>query len=429
MGRSGQDRRAGRRRRDDGTARESTSGVETAREDPLAALHSAGGNQAVGSALGDERVDRATDDGESESVSEESETAIAGQPKLEVSEPDDRCEREAERVAATAVRRSPAEGRNDARVRIQRQLTTAKSGAAEGEAVGGDAAAKVDAATRGGRPLSASTRSFFEPRLGRDLGDVRVHTGSTADAAARSLDAVAFTRGTNIVFRQGRFDPESRAGKRLIAHELTHVLQHDASPESTGAEASRVVQRQPGPDAQQAGGAPKPAVDAKIDGDMPVLEQPDPSTCWAATAAMMVMYRDQARSTISEAIGRIDERWQTRFDNGHGLLSTEMSWFMADAGLVHEPQGLNFTVEAIADLIETHGPLWMNADVDLSKDKSIHARIIVGIEGDGTPSGTEVRFVDPSDGKVYTRTFDRFTAELEEEHDAHAEGIQIVHWP
>lgn len=77
----------------------------------------------------------------------------------------------------------------------------------------------------GGRPLDRETRSFFEPRLGYDLSSVRIHTGGTADESAREIDARAYTLGSNIVFSSGEYDPGNAGGKRLLAHELAHVVQ------------------------------------------------------------------------------------------------------------------------------------------------------------------------------------------------------------
>jgi hypothetical protein len=90
----------------------------------------------------------------------------------------------------------------------------------------------------GGRPLPAAVRARFEPSLGRDLGDVRVHTGTAAARAADALHARAFTTGHDVVFAAGEYAPETPAGQRLIAHELAHVAQQAAG----GAPA---VQRQP----------------------------------------------------------------------------------------------------------------------------------------------------------------------------------------
>jgi hypothetical protein len=65
----------------------------------------------------------------------------------------------------------------------------------------------------------------MEPQFGYDFSRVRVHSGSTAERSARDLNAHAFTVGNEIVFGPGRFAPETREGKSLLAHELTHVIQ------------------------------------------------------------------------------------------------------------------------------------------------------------------------------------------------------------
>ncbi|MBN8441878.1 MAG: DUF4157 domain-containing protein [Thauera sp.] len=72
-------------------------------------------------------------------------------------------------------------------------------------------------------PLDPVTRGFFEPRFGRDLGPVRVHTGSQDAGLARSMSASAFTVGDDIVFGEGRYEPSTKAGRHLLAHELAHV--------------------------------------------------------------------------------------------------------------------------------------------------------------------------------------------------------------
>lgn len=74
------------------------------------------------------------------------------------------------------------------------------------------------------RSLSKSEQGFFEPRLGHDLSGVRVHTGSNAVKAAQSINAKAFTLGQNIVFGQGEHN-NSKDGQHLMAHELAHTLQ------------------------------------------------------------------------------------------------------------------------------------------------------------------------------------------------------------
>jgi hypothetical protein len=76
-----------------------------------------------------------------------------------------------------------------------------------------------------GEPLDVALRAEMEQRLGHDFGDVRVHADARAAAAARMLDADAFTSGADIVFGAGRYRPGAEDGRRLIAHELVHTLQ------------------------------------------------------------------------------------------------------------------------------------------------------------------------------------------------------------
>jgi len=90
----------------------------------------------------------------------------------------------------------------------------------------------------GGQPLTESTRSYFEPRFGTDFSHVRVHTDSKAAETAKSMNAKAFTVGKDLVFGSEQFLPKTVTGKRLLAHELTHVLQQRSYtfPASTGME-------------------------------------------------------------------------------------------------------------------------------------------------------------------------------------------------
>jgi hypothetical protein len=87
-----------------------------------------------------------------------------------------------------------------------------------------------------GNPLDRETRSFMESRFGRDFSNVRVHTDSTAADASEAVQAQAFTTGRDIYFSRGRFQPQTKSGQQLLAHELTHVVQ-----QQTGAVASAMA--------------------------------------------------------------------------------------------------------------------------------------------------------------------------------------------
>ena len=84
-----------------------------------------------------------------------------------------------------------------------------------------------------GRPLDAGARRFMEGRFRHDFGRVRVHTDSRAAESARAVGAHAYTVGRHVVFGAGRYAPDTVPGRRLLAHELTHVLQQGASSESS----------------------------------------------------------------------------------------------------------------------------------------------------------------------------------------------------
>lgn len=81
-----------------------------------------------------------------------------------------------------------------------------------------------------GSPIPASTRGFMERRFGYDFSQVRVHDDPVAAGSARAVNATAYTLGCDIVMAAGRYEPDTGEGRRLLAHELAHVVQHQSSP-------------------------------------------------------------------------------------------------------------------------------------------------------------------------------------------------------
>jgi len=76
-----------------------------------------------------------------------------------------------------------------------------------------------------GQPLDAQTRAYFEPRFGHDFSKVRIHNDARADKSARAVNALAYTVGRDIAFLDGEYSPRTRGGARVLAHELSHVVQ------------------------------------------------------------------------------------------------------------------------------------------------------------------------------------------------------------
>ncbi|MEV0292370.1 DUF4157 domain-containing protein [Nocardia sp. NPDC050710] len=81
-----------------------------------------------------------------------------------------------------------------------------------------------------GAALDPEVRTDMESRFGQDFGDVRVHTDDRAHQSAKSVNAHAYTVGSNIVFQRDKYDPGSDAGRHTLAHELTHVVQQRNGP-------------------------------------------------------------------------------------------------------------------------------------------------------------------------------------------------------
>jgi len=88
----------------------------------------------------------------------------------------------------------------------------------------------LDVVGSGGSPLDTHVRTDMESRLGHDFGDVRVHTDDAAHRSAASVQAHAYTVGSDVVFQRGQYDPGSTAGRTMLAHELTHVVQQRSGP-------------------------------------------------------------------------------------------------------------------------------------------------------------------------------------------------------
>jgi hypothetical protein len=119
---------------------------------------------------------------------------------------------------------------DDEHVRLKPQNNQAKPFApAKGAGNGGDAVSnKIETTRGGGNPMTDGTKSFMENRIGSDFSNVKIHTGDYAAQMSTELNAQAFTVGNDIYFNSGKYAPGTNDGKRLLAHELTHVAQQSS---------------------------------------------------------------------------------------------------------------------------------------------------------------------------------------------------------
>lgn len=146
------------------------------------------------------------------------------QRKLSIGSTNDPMELEADRVADQVMAYQPAHSfSNISTPKIQRRAEHSSEKA-------GEVPASVEQVlASSGSPLPTAVRKDMEQRFGQDFSQVRMHTGSAAEQSATDVNANAYTVGNNIVFNRGKFSPENQDGKRLLAHELTHVVQQSQS--------------------------------------------------------------------------------------------------------------------------------------------------------------------------------------------------------
>ena len=157
------------------------------------------------------------------------------QRKLTIGASNDPLEREADRIAEQVLATSANSVDSAATPRIQRYTGQPLE---QSEKIPDS----VDRVLGGsGRPLDTTVRKDMESRFNQDFSQVRVHLDGVAEQSARDVNAHAYTAGRNIVFGAGQFEPGTHEGRRLLAHELTHVVQQSGN-ESTK------IQRQPDKD-------------------------------------------------------------------------------------------------------------------------------------------------------------------------------------
>ncbi len=288
------------------------------------------------------------------------------QAKLEVGQPDDVYEREADRVAEQVMRRAETPEQSagsDKPSAISRQLPTISrtpTGAA-GIEVSPDVETQIQGLRGGGRPLSESERAFFEPHFGQDFSRVRIHADGRAAGAARAVHARAFTVGQDVVFGSGHGKPETVSGVRLLAHELAHVLQQNQhqtsfqlqrSPETFGEGVSFEVIQQCPPAVRVLGSFPDNDIAAELYGDGSHLLAWSPSESGAIDVDMYAL-REDWRPYFADSTCATEEAGGPSPSGSPATalvaMKDVMAFFHAGGGaVVHDLQGGEFRITAVS---------------------------------------------------------------------------------
>lgn len=160
------------------------------------------------------------------------------QAKLKIGQIGDRYEQEADRVAHQVVQQIHSQSASDSEFQVGRV-----SGILQRQADGGksELEGSIDQVRGGGQPLEDRLRDSMERSFRTDFSQVRVHTDAQSDRLNRSIQAKAFTTGQDIFFSRDHYDPKSRSGQELIAHELTHVVQQNGVSRLNSQDASNAL--------------------------------------------------------------------------------------------------------------------------------------------------------------------------------------------
>ena len=139
-------------------------------------------------------------------------------------------EEEKEKVMRAADENEEEKIQRRAKKELEEEEKVQRKNSGPGTSPGNNVARYIHSLNGKGRTLPTHTQYFFAARMGYDFSNVRVHTDSEATRSAQEVHAHAYTVGSNIVFNEGQCDTESNEGKKLMAHELTHVMQQNGSP-------------------------------------------------------------------------------------------------------------------------------------------------------------------------------------------------------
>jgi hypothetical protein len=161
-----------------------------------------------------------------------------------------------------------------------------------------------------------------------------------------------------------------------------------------------------------------PAINYRIQG-IPPLKQPSPLSCWAVALTMLESHRRQQSLPVETVLLLGGQAYVDLYRADTGLKVDDVGKFRTDFGLKDVSFGA-LSAQAIETALKAHGPLWVIADEDITPDFSIHARVVTGITGDGTPSGTNIIFNEPATGSEADETVRTFSEKL----DQLSNGIQ-----
>jgi len=146
---------------------------------------------------------------------------------------------------------------------------------------------------------------------------------------------------------------------------------------------------------------------------IPPLKQEKPETCWAVALTMLFSHSRQQSLPVETVLLQGGEKYVNLFRAGAPLPLQDVPAFHSDFGLKDVSFGA-LSAAAIEAALKQHGPLWVISDQDSGPGFSIHARVVTGVVGDGSPTGTKVFFNDPATGAALDESLKDFANKIEQ---------------
>ena len=333
-------------------------------------------------------------------------TPLAIQAKLEIGDPQDSQEHQADNVARQVVRsigqtQRPRQSLQRQvvnfwnRPRVQRDGSGIVSGAASPAFE-----SKLQRARGGGQPLPPNFRSQVEPVMGADFSGVRVHTDTQSNHLNQTIQAKAFTTGQDVFFKRGAYNPGSQGGQELIAHELTHVMQQGGAKPPTAQRKEAKRSQSPEKFQTRVGSSSSPIVQryadftSRLNGLEPAPKNdvdPDSAKRTAFTALQGYLGSQNGAIVVKGSNDR--EAWATEkiIESSNEQLEAGGSFVMLKQGSVFSKQNhLNTAYnQELPDLYKLK-PVWNPREEAQSKE-NVHYRAQQQNLGNPVPSPEEER--------------------------------------
>ena len=168
-------------------------------------------------------------------------------------------------------------------------------------------------------------------------------------------------------------------------------------------------------------------------GGITPIQQPSSMACWATVTTMMASHRDGTPYTVADipdVVAQAGEHYRQVYTQNTGLSGAEKNPFLMAMGFTAEPPA-TYIASAVYNMFSTYGPLWVTTDGG-SLD-TVHARIVIGMGGDGSPAGTTMQLIDPADGAIHDESYEVFVRRYTNVAVGDMEAnlpfrAQIVHW-